>query len=338
MNLPRLSFIVPVYNTAPWLDRCLGSLLGKDVPDLEVVAVDDGSTDGSLDILLRWAAKDGRLKVVRHVSRQGPGCTRNTGLQVVSGETIGFVDSDDWADVRVYSNLHSRMLETGADMGACSVRLEDHRGTRTGGWRMPDRLVPLDSAENVQAAYRILHDSCANKLFHRELLADLRFPCIYYEDGPFTIEAFCRAKSMVFCSAEGYRYIARPRSTMQSAPNSGKVKSAVESMAMAWESLTRRGIAGWVRKRYDIRVRWLLRLAVVGLVGLERGTRDQLWRELQALVPAVWSRIMPFGAWERRCYLSLLRCSSPAPLARTLRVTVDGPAKLAAWVNRARPQ
>ena len=89
MSAPRLSFIVPVHNTAPWLERCLGSLLQNDFADLEVVAIDDGSTDGSLDILLRWAAKDSRLKVQQHASQQGLGRTRNTGLQAVSGEQSG---------------------------------------------------------------------------------------------------------------------------------------------------------------------------------------------------------------------------------------------------------
>lgn len=336
MSAPRLSFIVPVHNTAPWLERCLGSLLQNDFADLEVVAIDDGSTDGSLDILLRWAAKDSRLKIQRHASQKGPGRTRNTGLQAVSGETIGFVDSDDWLDIRVYRNLHGRMTDTGADMGACSVRLEDPNGKRTGAWRMPDQLIPLDSAGNVQAAYRILHDSCANKLFRRELLADLEFPRIYYEDGPFVIEAFCRAKSIVFVPDEGYHYITRPRSIMQSAPDSARIQSAVESMALAWESLSRRGIADRVRGRYDIRVRWLLRLAVVGLVGLERETRDKLWREVQTLVPPVWDDIMPFRAWERKLYLSLLRRPSPAPLARALKITVDTAATLARWVTHVR--
>lgn len=91
----RVSVIIPVYNAAPWLGACLDSALGQALREIEVVCVDDGSTDGSVDILLEYAAKDSRVKVLRQPENLGQGAARNRGLEEAKGEYAYFMDADD---------------------------------------------------------------------------------------------------------------------------------------------------------------------------------------------------------------------------------------------------
>ena len=91
----RVSVIIPVYNAAPWLGACLDSVLGQTLREIEVVCVDDGSTDGSVDILLECAAKDPRVRMLRQPENLGQGAARNRGLEEAKGEYAYFMDADD---------------------------------------------------------------------------------------------------------------------------------------------------------------------------------------------------------------------------------------------------
>ena len=92
--MPKVSVRVPVYNAEKFLVRCLDSILGQSLHDIEVICVDDGSPDGSIDILRRYEAVDSRVKVIRQPNKKQGGA-RNTGLDAASGEYIGFVDSSE---------------------------------------------------------------------------------------------------------------------------------------------------------------------------------------------------------------------------------------------------
>ncbi|WP_278582648.1 glycosyltransferase family 2 protein, partial [Prevotella denticola] len=94
--MPKISVLVAVYNTAEYLPQCLDSLLNQTLKDVEVVCVDDASTDDSLDILHQYAARDTRLKVIALDENRGQAHARNIGLSCATGDYIGFVDSDDW--------------------------------------------------------------------------------------------------------------------------------------------------------------------------------------------------------------------------------------------------
>lgn len=93
----KVSFIVPVYNSEKYLERCLGSILASTYKDIEIIVVDDGSTDSSPDIIKRFAEKDSRIRSYRK-ENEGPSEARNFGLEKVTGEYVWFVDSDDWID------------------------------------------------------------------------------------------------------------------------------------------------------------------------------------------------------------------------------------------------
>ena len=94
--MPKVSVLVAVYNAEPFLPKCLDSLLSQTFPDIQVICVDDGSTDNSLHVLMAYARQDRRVEVIRHKSNKGLAKTRNTALRAVRGEYVCMVDADDW--------------------------------------------------------------------------------------------------------------------------------------------------------------------------------------------------------------------------------------------------
>ena len=104
MTKPSLSIVVPVYNTEKYLKQCVDSLTSQTLNEIEIILVDDGSTDGSGAICDEYAAKDSRIKVI-HKENGGLGFARNSGLEMAQGEFVGFVDSDDWVDLDFFEKL-----------------------------------------------------------------------------------------------------------------------------------------------------------------------------------------------------------------------------------------
>ena len=96
-KLPLISIIIPVYNVKDYLAKCLHSICEQTYKNLEIIVVDDGSSDGSGELCDQFALTDSRIKVF-HQENQGQSCARNKGLAIAKGEYIGFVDSDDWIE------------------------------------------------------------------------------------------------------------------------------------------------------------------------------------------------------------------------------------------------
>lgn len=120
---PKVSIIIPVYKTEKYLERCLHSLLNQTLSEIEIILVDDESPDNCPLLCDSAAKKDSRIKVI-HKKNAGAGYARNAGLEIASGEYIGFVDSDDYVDLRMYENLYNAAEKYSADFvlsGVCFV-------------------------------------------------------------------------------------------------------------------------------------------------------------------------------------------------------------------------
>ena len=111
----KISVIVPIYNVAPYLPQCLDSLCGQTYPEIEIIGVDDGSTDGSGALLDEYAAKDKRIIAV-HQKNAGVSAARNAGMAAASGDYLAFVDGDDWLDTHAYEEIMQQLGETLLDM------------------------------------------------------------------------------------------------------------------------------------------------------------------------------------------------------------------------------
>ena len=119
-NSIKVSIIIAVYNVAPYLEKCLDSLINQTLTEIEILAVNDGSTDGSLDILKKYSSIDNRIHVFDK-EYTGVADTRNFAFTHVQGDYIGFVDSDDYVDPEMYEVMYKKAIETGNDVVECNL-------------------------------------------------------------------------------------------------------------------------------------------------------------------------------------------------------------------------
>ena len=167
-----ISVIIPVYNVEPYLRKCLDSVVNQTYKDLEILIIDDGSTDGSGAICDEYGNIDSRIRVF-HTENKGLSCARNLGLDEAQGEWIGFVDSDDWIEPDMYEVLIDRAQETGADVVECGVF-----------WEYPEKTVEHVrnelSMSGMDAVKKLLHrelyNAVWNKLWKFQCFAHIRFP------------------------------------------------------------------------------------------------------------------------------------------------------------------
>ena len=192
---PLVSVVVPVYDVEAYLPAALDSMLAQTHRRLEVVVVDDGSTDGSGAVADEYAGRDPRVRVV-HTANRGLGAARNEGLRHATGEVLAFADSDDVVPPDAYRTLLRQLTSTGSDFVTGSVaRLDGEQLTEMPWMR---RLHRERAAHPVTEQPEILGDVFAwNKLFRREFWAGagLAWPeGIRYEDQPTTTRAYVAAR------------------------------------------------------------------------------------------------------------------------------------------------
>lgn len=191
---PRVSVIIPVYNAMPYLTGTLQSVLGQDLAEIEIIAINDGSTDGSGAELDRWAQRDDRLTVVHQPNSGWPGGPRNRGIERSSGDYLFFMDADD----TLAPNALRDMVEM-AEARDAEIVIPRFEGT---GGRRVQSLFHRHPAGPISIA-RAMETLSPQKLFSRELIdrADLRFPeeRVRLEDGIFVARAYTRANRTVLC-------------------------------------------------------------------------------------------------------------------------------------------
>lgn len=124
MPQPKVSVIVPVYNAEKYLERCINSLRNQSLEDIEIILVDDSSTDSSLEICNKTAEEDPRIKVIHKVN-EGAGYARNAALEIVTGEYIGFADSDDYVEKDMFKTLYDKAVLYGSDLVMSGVLFVD---------------------------------------------------------------------------------------------------------------------------------------------------------------------------------------------------------------------
>lgn len=220
-----LSIIVPVYNTSGYLKKCIDSLLSQTLQKIEVIVVDDGSTEDILSITNSYQDKE-KLIYMRNEYPEGPGAARNKGLRKARGKFIVFCDSDDWVDLDLYENTVTLMEKTDADIGVFSI-VREHDGFA----EKPEYLCYFDRVYTLSSdmALRILsgqyemgirlHNSCWNKVFRKDFLdaSEAWFEeGIYFQGVLFNVYTFLRADKIVCVPHSAYHHYRRADSIVQS--------------------------------------------------------------------------------------------------------------------------
>lgn len=170
-----ISIIIPIYNVEKYLNKCIDSILNQTYSDLEIILVDDGSTDKSSEICEYYKEIDNRIRVI-HKKNGGLSEARNVGIDIAKGEYIAFLDSDDWADENLYKRLYQLSQKYSSDISMCSFK-----------WVQNEKEVlnKIDEEivySNLEALNKIYDKNYTNiivawnKLYHRKLFDNLRYP------------------------------------------------------------------------------------------------------------------------------------------------------------------
>lgn len=223
---PIISIVVPIYNMESYLPRCLDSLLAQTYPLFEVIAVNDGSTDGSLAVLESYASADARIRVI-DTANDGVAAARNHGLASCRGEFIGFVDPDDWVDREMYGEMHAAALEHNADIVMCAYTREFGTHAKPKSFPLPDltllrddevqtgmtrRLIGPFGVETASPEHLDAWGTVWSKLYRAELLkkGGILFEHLSVigsnEDTIFNVMAFRKARSFLFLNRSYYHY------------------------------------------------------------------------------------------------------------------------------------
>ena len=200
-----ISVIIPVYNTAEYLPRCLDSVINNGYKNLEIICVNDGSTDSSPEILRGYEKKDNRIKVI-DVPNGGVSRARNIGLDNASGEYIAFIDSDDWIALNYFEILSDSAMKCG--IGVCGYKQTD---------RFEDDFVSLPIKQAVVKPEDIYCDKLIitiapwGKLYNKESFRELRFPeGKLYEDEYVTYKVLFEYKQIAYIDEPLYYYFSNP--------------------------------------------------------------------------------------------------------------------------------
>jgi CDP-glycerol glycerophosphotransferase len=209
--MPRISVVVPVYNVEAYLEECLQSIARQTVSDLEVILVDDGSTDGSRAIADAFADRDGRFRVIGQANA-GLSAARNTGIDAAGGEYLAFVDSDDVLPVDAYERLLGALEQTGSDFATGNVHRLMAEGVRQS-YFLSRAFTRTRLRTHVTRQPDLITDRTAwNKLWRRSFwdAQGYRFPVgVYNEDIPITIPAHFAARSVDVISEPVYLWRSR---------------------------------------------------------------------------------------------------------------------------------
>ena len=234
MTTPLVSVIVPVWNTARFLPECLDSLLAQTLKNIEIICINDASSDNSLQILERYSSCDKRVRLVSNPKSLGPGATRNIGIELAKGDYIGFVDSDDRVSRDFYQNLYQGALKHNADitLTRCTVfddstatAVFENSGTIISWFkqRWVHNVRGMDKAFGVkwhehsdfsgQRAALGAFPTVVDKLYRRSLFEKVRFPeGVLFEDMLFMPQILFYAERIFSCPGGEYYYRRNPGS------------------------------------------------------------------------------------------------------------------------------
>lgn len=204
-----ISIIVPIYNVENYIEKCISSIVNQTYTNIEILLIDDGSTDNSGIICKEWSLKDKRIKYF--YKKNGGVCSaRNKGLEEAKGEFIGFVDSDDWIAPTMYEELHSLLLKYHCDLSICGrIRVIEEKQFKypsTGIHYFPNGKIEM---EYLSCPYDL--NISVNKLYRKHLFKTIKFPTdmTYAEDLYIVPDILSQAKNIVYTSKGLYYYFER---------------------------------------------------------------------------------------------------------------------------------
>jgi len=217
MKPPKVSVIIPVYNIERYLRRCLDSVIHQSLEEIEIICVNDGSTDSSPAILKEYEKNDPRVGVVDK-ENAGQGVGRNIGIDMAEGEYIGFVDGDDWIEPDMYERMYGAAKKNDSDLHLCTVKRLDTGGNDLGircnydryiGERFCDEAIVFNRHDIADVLFQLERFS-VNKIYKSTFVKKnkIRFSSVRcYEDNLFHFRAFLEAERISITREPFYNYM-----------------------------------------------------------------------------------------------------------------------------------
>ncbi len=319
-----VSVVVPIHNAAPYLEFCVGSILGQTHRSLEVILVDDGSSDGSSAIADKLELGDSRVCVV-HQRQMGVSAARNSGIRRAHGSWITFVDADDWIAPGFVHEMLSVGLSLGTEIVIGTAVLD---GPKVGRDRLP-RVRSCDGPSAVAALlYPGIPVGCWNKLFHRRLIDELEVlfdeTLVMGEGLTFSIDLVQRSDRVAFSDSPLYYYRKDNLDSATYCPTPGRMRLALETIEIIENNLLAQGdqvrhalefhrwrttvlyLAAQIRHggssegdEYRATVRYLRRNGLRTLLRCSLTMDGWLESLVAAVFPALAAKLL-VGRWERR--------------------------------------
>jgi glycosyltransferase involved in cell wall biosynthesis len=215
IEMEMISVIIPVFNVKDYLKDCIESVINNTYKNLEIIMIDDGSQDGSSEIIDEYAARDSRIKTI-HKENTGVSSARNAGLDIATGDYISFVDSDDFIEPQMFENLLEILRKEDADIVQCGYEKVDENTQKRQKMFQSDKVFL--SNKDVCEAYFVkskLNLMLWNKLYKRKVIGDIRMvEGRNNEDNMFWIDIIRKINKAVTISAPHYKYRIRNNSIM----------------------------------------------------------------------------------------------------------------------------
>ena len=246
MKKPIISVIVPVYNVEKYLPQCLDSILCQTFSNIEIICVNDGSTDKSRKILEEYKKKDSRIRIVDK-KNGGLSSARNAGMEVAQGEFFSYIDSDDWVTPDMLEKLYDNITTFNSDISICAVHQFDETKQKIDDSNPYYTLGYFDkSFDNTTFSYKdvkpFIMDVCVmawNKLYRRSLIEECnaKYPDGFiFEDGPFFFSIFFKTKRVSIVREFLYYYrINRKNSIIQKAGK--KFLNVIDVVEMMYDKI-----------------------------------------------------------------------------------------------------
>ena len=222
MKSPKISIVVPIYNVEKFLPFCLNSIINQTYKNLEIILVDDGSTDSSLKICNEYASHDKRIQII-HQENHGLSYSRNRGIEIATSDYISFIDADDIIAPDFYEYLLHLLTSNNADIAECKfIKINE---TDLPSYTFPassdSTFLVLNSIEALNRIHNDNLDICVNsvvvwnKLYKISLFNDIRYPIgKIHEDEYTTYKLFHKAKKIISSNKKLYGYVQRQSSIM----------------------------------------------------------------------------------------------------------------------------
>ncbi|MCP3030059.1 glycosyltransferase [Halobacillus sp. A1] len=225
--MAKVSIIIPLYNVEKYLRKCLRSVIDQTLSDVEIILVNDGSKDKSGEIAEEYKRNDSRIKVI-HKENGGVCSARNAGLQISTGEYIGFVDPDDWIEPNMFEVMYYKALDSNSDLVVCNYDCVYEQSTTFKWLNIKDELIDVQELglSNYYYEYFLKYthgDIVWNKLYKRSIINEhfIKFEKhseVFADDLLFNLYYLCHVKTICTVNRSFYNYFQRSNHSITSTP------------------------------------------------------------------------------------------------------------------------